>query len=346
MILSKLGVTIPSFFIVQAPWLKTLAPKMITLKYNVPTLPGSWWQRTAATKICFSFLDRVRKIFFAQRFKRGIKWIIYLGSCKSGGQTEKQNLEYVQLGRREEGVEDSFKTYKWDLVPSSGDSAIVLVLIRVEEFKVPPKNSGPAKKSCYYFWSLISGNPPFLSIYKNRICHASFQDFRDLGWDSSVNKYHSGMELQGACFDLGLRLFHMKPDEKGVNVCKQDMLEDVGKACASATLASPAPQGHLHPHLSGIFPAPEPLTHFLFEAHLSVLANLRLTVNFISCPHQVMWKNICSYASVLPFGPFEKIALNTHLTSILANFSRSKIAYSSSLRRPQKKDVKTKTMKE
>lgn len=153
------------------------------------------------------------------------------------------------------------------------------------------------------------------------------------------------MELQGACFDLGLRLFHMKPDEEGVNLCKQDMLEDVGKACASATLASPAPQGHPHPHLSGIFPAPEPLTHFLFEDHLSVHANLRLTVNFISCPHRVMWKNICSYASVLPFGPFENIALNTHFTSILANFSRSKIAYSRSLRRPQKKDV-TKTMKE
>lgn len=68
------------------------------------------------------------------------------------GQSGRQNLEYVQGGRRGEGVEDSFKTYKWDLGPSSGDSAIVLLLIRAEEFKeVPPKNSGPAKKSCYYF---------------------------------------------------------------------------------------------------------------------------------------------------------------------------------------------------
>lgn len=106
----------------------------------------------------------------------------------------------------------------------------------------------------------------------------------------------------------------------------------------------PSSPGHHHPHLSGIFPALEPLTHFLFEAHLSVHSNLRLTVNFISCPHRVMWKNICLYASVLPFGPFENIALHTHLTSILANFSRNKIAYSSSLRRPQGKKV-TKMMK-
>lgn len=94
MILSKLGVTIPSFFIVQAPWLKTLLPKMITLKCNTPTLPGSWWQKTAATEICFSFFGRVRKISFAQHFKRGIKWIIYLGSYKSEGQTGRQNLKY------------------------------------------------------------------------------------------------------------------------------------------------------------------------------------------------------------------------------------------------------------
>lgn len=147
----------PSFFKVQAPWLKILAPKVVTLKYNTPTLLGTWWQRT---EICFNFLGRVRKISFAQSFKRGTKWVIYLESCKSQGQTRRQNLEYMQVGRRGEGVEDSFKTYKWDLGPSSGDSAIVLVLISVKEFKeVPPKNSGPAKKSCYYFWQSDQWQP-------------------------------------------------------------------------------------------------------------------------------------------------------------------------------------------
>ena len=54
----------------------------------------------------------------------------------------------MQLKKRGEGVENSLEIYKWDLGPSSGDLAEVLVLMKAEEFKeVPTKNPGPAKKS-------------------------------------------------------------------------------------------------------------------------------------------------------------------------------------------------------
>lgn len=150
---------------------------------------------------------------------------------------------------------------------------------------------------------LVSGNPSFLSIYRNRRRDAPSKTSEVLAETLSQTNVAQAWASRDLLWALAQDNATARPSAEGVTLCEQDLLEDAADARASCRPRAPAPQlpgAVVTPGLSGTFPASQPLTQSLSETRLSAHAKSGRTANFVPCPWQVAWRKVRVHAALQP----------------------------------------------